>query len=138
MLAAEIISTIKDLDFPAGEHVVFGGGCLALRDIREASDLDLFVTKEVFDKSLANNNWACNSFNGRNPHLIGQLRGVEVQLFSEWDKDEAWQPDIRGYLERPEFVRGIACMPLAELLEWKGSIARPKDIRDIRLVNNWQ
>lgn len=134
--AEKIIDVIGELDFDKSEFAIFGGACLALRGIREARDIELFITESV-KRTLIDQGWTERTFDGRNPHIVGQVGCVDVELFSSWDGD-GWQPAIDTYLEKPEIVRGLPCMPLDELLIWKRLTARPKDLRDIELVELWR
>lgn len=137
--AEKIIEAIDYLGLskPRHEFAVFGGACLALSGVREAQDLDLFVTKRVY-RRLTSDGWEKKSFsNGKNPHLVGSALGIEVQAFSGWDC-LGWQPDIGGYLENPKLIRELPCMPLDDLMEWKRYTARPKDLRDLALVDGWR
>lgn len=134
--AERITSVINELHLPVEEFVVFGGACLALRNIREARDVELFVTKNVIGSLVSGNSWESVFFAGRNHHLLGEVEGVEVQLFDSWDND-IWQPDIERYLMNPDYVAGIPCIPLVDVREWKLKTARPKDLRDVALIDEY-
>lgn len=45
----EIISKVQSLNLPRGSYVVFGSCPLAVLGIREANDIDLMVSKELFE-----------------------------------------------------------------------------------------
>ena len=140
MANAERVIEVVDhlgLSGPRREFAVFGGACLALNGIREAHDLDLFATKRV-SRRLKSEGWRTERFsNGQNPHLLGSVLGLEVQIFSSWECI-GWQPDIHGYINDPEITLGVPCMPLGDLMEWKLYTARPKDLRDLALVDHWR
>ena len=57
----EIIDT---LDLPKGHFAVFGGAILAMLNIREAHDIDLFVDDLLFER-FVNGGWQSLSENGR-------------------------------------------------------------------------
>ncbi len=44
----QIIAKVKELNLPKGSYVVFGSCPLAVAGIREANDIDLLVSEEVF------------------------------------------------------------------------------------------
>lgn len=135
--AEHIIKVVEELGFPESEFAVFGGACLALRRIREARDLEVFVTDRVNDNLLCSEGWSQEDFAGGNQHLVGMILGLEVQVFSRWDS-EGWQPKINSYIKEPEFVLDIPCMPIDELTAWKRATARPKDLRDLDLIEEWR
>ncbi|MBP9738218.1 hypothetical protein KBD20_00865 [Candidatus Saccharibacteria bacterium] len=134
--AEKVVNVVKELALPSGKFAVFGGACLALLGIREAHDIEVFVSKDCvgyFQDDL----WRQTSFNGQNPHLLGVVLDTEVQAFLDWDCP-GWQPNIASYFSEPEVVEGVPCMPLDELMKWKHATARPKDLRDMELVDQWQ
>lgn len=45
--AERIMEVVEELALPDSEFAVFGGACLALRHIRIARDLELFVTDSI-------------------------------------------------------------------------------------------
>lgn len=47
MTKQEIIAKVKELNLAKDSYVVFGSCALAIAGIREAKDIDLFVTPEV-------------------------------------------------------------------------------------------
>jgi hypothetical protein len=56
MTGQEIIDRVKTLNLPEGTYVVFGSCPLALAGIREAKDIDLLVSKEIFEQ-LKTSGW---------------------------------------------------------------------------------
>jgi hypothetical protein len=45
----DILRIIKELNFPKNQYVVIGGAALELYGIRKAVDIDLAVTKVLFE-----------------------------------------------------------------------------------------
>ncbi|MDP3741387.1 MAG: hypothetical protein Q8R08_03630 [bacterium] len=50
MTKEDIVYKVKTLNFPKDSYVVFGGSPLALVGIREANDIDLLVSPEVYSQ----------------------------------------------------------------------------------------
>ncbi|HEV7449431.1 MAG TPA: hypothetical protein VGP13_02755, partial [Candidatus Paceibacterota bacterium] len=46
----ETLATIKGLSLPEGEYLVMGGSCMAVWDVRQSPDVDLYVSQELFDE----------------------------------------------------------------------------------------
>jgi len=45
-----LLEELKKLNFPKDKYAVFGSGPLAIRNIREAHDLDVIVTHDFFQE----------------------------------------------------------------------------------------
>lgn len=50
MKKSEIINKIKKLNILLGKYVVIAGASLAIRGIRETSDIDILVSPEIYEK----------------------------------------------------------------------------------------
>jgi hypothetical protein len=131
----KLIALIKTIDLPVGQYALFGGACLAIRNIRNLNDLDIFITDKLYDKLCADG-WHEISTEKRKPYLITKIRGIDIQAFKIWE-GVGWQPDIRAYIDNPEVVQGIPFMPLTELYKWKQETRRPKDLKDLKLIDSF-
>lgn len=127
---------VNKLDLPNGEYVIFGGASLTIRGLRDCLDLDLFITDGLYDRLLADG-WIEKSENARTPYLIVKKNGIPIQAFRVWEGG-SWEPDITSYLRTPEIVDDLPFMPLDELYEWKKVTARPKDIVDLKIIEEYR
>lgn len=126
-----IIEEVRKLDLPAGEYLVLGSGILGALGIREIGDIDLLVSPSVFDK-LRTEGWAYDEI-----EIEGQLREHlsrgDVEVYRDF-----WyggnHPDPATLIADPHMIDGIPFLSLQKLVEIKGVLARPKDLRDIELV----
>ena len=46
----ELIEKIREQDFPRNSYVVFGSGPLAAARIRKTQDIDMVVSRKLFDE----------------------------------------------------------------------------------------
>jgi hypothetical protein len=131
----QILEYLKLLQLPVEGYCLFGGCCLAIRNIRPTNDIDMYVTKEFYSR-LKEGGWQEIKENGRMPYLKTEIKGVEFEAFVTSDS-KGWQPKIQEYLAKPEMIDGYRFMPLSELYEWKANVRRPKDVRDIKLIDKF-
>ncbi len=131
-----VAEIIGGLNLPEGHFVVFGGSTLAIRDIRNANDIDLFITNNLYQK-LLKRGWRKSSKNIEKQYLINVVDGIEIQAYRTWQK-EGWQPNFQEYLQKPEIIRGIPFMPLSEMYLWKVYTARQKDLDDVQLIDKYR
>lgn len=129
MTASEIITKVKSLKFPTGSYVVFGACPMALAGLREAGDIDMLVTKELFD-SLKVQGWVelVKSSNDK------PLTKDDLEVHYKWDFS-SYQPTLVQLLDTATVVDGVPFASLQEVREWKLSSARPNDLEDVKLIN---
>ena len=99
---------------------------MAIRGLKEPHDLDVVVTEEVYDTYRTKEGWT-EETTGTDTYL--QNNGIE--LWHNW-KPGTW--DVRELIANAEIIEGLPFVPLAQVLEWKESNARPKDIEDAQLI----
>lgn len=111
----EFIEKLESFGFPKTEYMILSGGSLLLRGLREQTqDFDLCVSKELAEK-------------------------LDLQ---HCEKDEkgyyAPFPDVQmtdNLGARPfDTVDGFQCETLESVLALKRELMRPKDLRDIEVI----
>jgi len=121
-----IKQNILSLDLPNNSFVVVGSGILNVLGIRGSYDIDLIVSQEVFD-SLDMAGWKRDVW----PDQAVYKKGV-------FDIGIHWMGDrLDVLLKNATVIDGVPYLSLADLLQWKTRRARPKDISDIRLINDY-
>jgi hypothetical protein len=135
MYKEQILGYLRQLNLPPDGYCLFGGCCLAIRDLRATEDIDLYVTKELYVK-FKESGWQETNEPGRLLRVTTEVEGVRVDAFID-SIGEGWQPKIQQYLDNPEIIEDYKFMPLSELYEWKTHVRRPKDIRDIKLIDEF-
>ena len=53
----DVIAEVKKLDLPLGQYVVIGSGIMARLGLREANDVDIAVTPDLYAKLRASGEW---------------------------------------------------------------------------------
>ncbi len=112
---------LRALGLPAGEYVVFAGSALAAHGIREATDLDILVSDTLFDDLLSR---YPDSVDEDNTDLLAI---GNVELSRRFPKTE-------GLIAEADIVDGYPVARLEAVMAWKRKKGRPKDIRDIGLI----
>ncbi|HMS50164.1 MAG TPA: hypothetical protein PKA02_01840 [Candidatus Saccharibacteria bacterium] len=131
MTGKAILRRVKELDLPKGEYIVFGSCPMALAEIRESSDVDLLVSKELFS-TLEKSGWKIlNKGPGDKPLTSDIFEAHYAWNFS------SYTPTLEGLLSTATIVEGIPFASLEEVRKWKQSSGRPKDLVDIKLIDNY-
>ena len=127
----EIVAKLKALSLPRGSYIVFGSCPMALAGIRQANDIDLFVSPEVYEKLRAAGWQELHKSPNDHPLIHDVFEAHDNWNFSSYN------PTLEHLLESANMVDGIPFASLEEVRKWKVATARPKDLADIRLIDKY-
>lgn len=118
---------LRALDLPLGEFVVFGSGPLAVRGLRDASDLDLLVTPALWDE-------LAERF-PREETPTGPLLRLDdgVEAFRTWHPPVGSTTDL---VAEAELIDGLPYVRLEMVLLWKRRRDLPKDRADAEVLRS--
>jgi len=127
----KIIAKVKLLHLPENSYIVYGSGPLAAAGIREANDIDLLVTPEVYLK-LKKLGWK----------KIYKSPGDEPLTFEVFEAHDNWNfcshnPPLTELLARAKIISGVAFASLEDVKKCKLAWGRPTDLLDVELINNY-
>ncbi|MEK7642740.1 MAG: YdcF family protein [Patescibacteria group bacterium] len=131
MTKQEIISKVKELNLPKGEYVVFGSAPMAMAGIREAGDIDLLVSPEVFE-SLRKAEWKQIEKSVNDKPLTYDC----FEAHDNWDFT-LYKPTLKDLLKTATWIEDTPFASLEEVHKWKLASGRPKDLTDIELIEKF-
>ena len=128
MTQEEIISKVKELNLPKGSYVVFGSCPMTIAGIREAGDIDMLVSKEVFD-DLRTKGWK----------VVDKGREDKPLTYDYFEAHDNWNfssynPTLEQLLEKATYIEEVPFASLEDVLKWKKASSREKDLKDIELI----
>ena len=129
MTTEEIISKVKALNLPKDSYVVFGSSPLTVAGLREANDIDLLVSKEVFAK-LKEVGWQ-ELVKGLNDK---PLTHDVFEAHDHWNFS-SYSPTLEHLLTSAMKVEGIPFAALDEVRKWKIASGGPKHLSDVSLID---
>ena len=129
MTGEQIVAKVKALGFPEKSYVVFGSCPLALAGIREANDVDMVVSPDLF-KQLKLAGWKELH---KNPDDIPLIYDV-FEAHENWGFS-SYSPSLKQLLATADIVDGVPFASLEEVRKWKAYGERPKDIADLALID---
>lgn len=131
MTKQEIVENVKSLGLPPGSFVVFGSCPLAAAGIREANDVDLYVTESVL-KSLTRKGWKQVHKGPKDePYTFGIF-----EAHANWDFSP-YAPALQHLLNTAMLVDGVPFASLDEVRKWKAASGGPKHEADIKLIDDY-
>jgi hypothetical protein len=137
MTAQEIIAKVKELNWPEGSYVVFGSCPMALAGIREANDIDFLVSKELFAE-LKTQGWKQIYKTPNDQPLTKdsfEARGV-LEVHDNWNFS-LYNPTLEHLLASATLADGVSFAALKEVRKWKAAAGRPKDLKDVELIDEY-
>ena len=125
MVNKNFLNQLKKLKIPLTQYAIFGSGPMAARNIRDCRDLDIVVTDSQFKKLLAD-------YPETKPGNIRFGNGIEI-----WSEKESLLNNPGRVIARADTIDGFRYISLDDLLIWKKKMGRPKDLKDIELINKY-
>lgn len=122
---------LKDLGLPKGKYAIFGSGPLLVRGLIQPHDLDIIVTKDVFEESQERPGWILKKAPSGSPYLDA---GIKIELWRDW-RPGIW--DIGKLIREAETIDGLPFVSLESVLVWKKLHGRTKDQKHIKLINEY-
>lgn len=113
MTGFEIIQKVKYLDFPQGSYVVYGSGPLALVGIREANDIDMLISQELYD-TLRKKGWHMVNKGPLDKPVVKD----DVECHPNWNFS-MYRPTLEELLSRATIVDSVAFSSLQDVRKWK-------------------
>lgn len=131
MTKDDVINKVKSLKLPKNSYIVFGSGPLAALGIREVNDIDLFVSEEAY-KELKKKGWQKNYKGPKDEPLIYDV----FEAHTNWNFSD-YKPTLDELLTRALEFEDILFASIEDVREWKSVSRRPKDIIDLKLIDDY-
>ena len=103
---------------------------MAAAGIREAKDIDLLVSEEVYER-LKNSGWQKISKGPEDEPITYDV----FEAHTKWGFNSSYSPTLEYLLATSTEVEGIPFGSLLEVRKWKVASGREKDIADIKLID---
>jgi hypothetical protein len=119
---------LDPLHINSEDYAIFGSGPLAIRGIRPAKDIDILVTKKVYDWFLRENKETIDE----------ELGKVSIELpYVELFGKHRLIDNIEDIIKSSEIIHGYPFVSLEYLIKVKNELARKKDLKDLKLIETY-
>lgn len=126
---------------PTEGVIVCGSGILDALGLREAEDVDVIASKDLFAILQESGRYTCGHLDGDQYCRKGQVEIGGKIVGEPYDGVEVWGTWFgRSYNDVAEDVvaiGGLRYMSVADTIEWKSKKGREKDINDIALLKEY-
>ena len=120
-----LLNKVKSLNFPKKQYAIFGSAVMAVRNLREAPNIDLIVTNDLWNKLRKENV----------PDEEGFIRLGVVKISNWWFAPTKYS--IEKMISLAETIEDLPFVPLELVLDYKTKLNREKDIIDSKLVKDY-
>ncbi len=131
MTKDEVIEKVKSLNLPKDSYIVFGSSPFAVLGIREVNDIDLLVSQELYEK-LKKKGWQKIDKGPKDKPLVYDV----FEAHTNWDFS-TYNPTLSELLSRDIEVEDISFASLEDVRKWKKASGRPKDLVDLKLIDDY-
>lgn len=116
---------IKDLEIASDSYIVVGGAVLDMMHLRDTHNVDLVVSREVYDHFAHKKHW-------REVTLAG---GKRILVHEQYNLLKSWMGSSLARLQRDmQTIDGIPTVSTDRLIAAKRKLARRKDLADLELL----
>lgn len=127
----DLLKELAALNLPKNEFAITASGCLAVRGLRKASDLDIIVTDNLW-----------NELAKKYPVTFGLpcdvIRIGKIEFlgnFSVYTDEKI--ANVKEQIDTADIIDGIRFVKLSLIKKFKEKLARDKDLKDIKLIDNY-
>ena len=131
MTKEDIIAKVKTLSLPKNSYILFGSCPMAAADIREANDIDMLVSKEVY-KNLEKSGWQKISKGANDTPLIRDV----FEVHNTW-AFSSYNPTLEDLLTRALEFEGIPFASIGDVRKWKSASSQPRHAVDVKLIDDY-
>ena len=131
MTKEDIVAKMKELKLPKNSYIVFGSCPLAALGIREANDIDLLVSPEIY-ATLSGAGWQKEN---KGPHHTPFVHDV-FEAHDNWNFS-SYNPTLKDLLTNALEVDDVSFASIEDVRKWKVASGRPKDLVDIGLIDQY-
>lgn len=122
-----LIIELKKLNLPINEFSVFGSGPIAVRGLKEPGDLDIIVTKKLWNELKDKYELV-----KKKDYEYLTINGIDI--FYDWTHPDY---DLDKLIKESEIIQGIRFVKLETVLAWKKKRNNEKDKKDVELITKY-
>ena len=131
-IISNFINRVRKFNLPTGEYTVVGGGVLAARGLRGSIDVDLMLTKNLYER-LKSEGWEEKEIRPGHFHIYKD----NAEATKDFSHIDGCKLDSENVIKNSDMIEGIPVMTFGDLVELKQTMGREKDLRDIELITKY-
>lgn len=128
----KLLKQLEELNLPEDQFVVVSSGSLAVREIRDARDLDLLVTDKLWNELV-------HKYPSKNEHGVVKIGiGEDIEVLGKGSAFvDSEYASVEEVINSADVINGVRYMNLELLRKFKEKMGRDKDKKDIELIDQY-
>jgi hypothetical protein len=127
------INEFKKLRYPKNEMLIVGTGVMALLELKENKDIDIWCSQKVFEIVAKDRNYI-EKKSKTDGFPMYERKDGKIEFMNTLPP---LREQFQAYVKRAVVVDGIYFQHPKDVLKWKQLINRPKDRQDIITLKNY-
>lgn len=130
MKLTELLKELSTLNLPKDQYAITSSGVLAAHGIREANDLDVLVTDDLWTK--------ISQQYSINKELLFKIEIGNIEILGPGSafRDQGIA-SINEIINSAEIINGYPFVKLNLIKQFKAKLGRDKDLKDIALIDQF-
>ncbi len=128
------LENLRQLGLPPDQYIVVSSGALAVRQIREAADLDVVVTEDLSEKLINKYKVQLNEWG---VERIDVGNDIEILNPSQSLFGGSKLVPLEEMMSEADLINGIKFINLKHLRIVKEQLGREIDMKDIQLIDDY-
>ena len=129
----KLFDEFKKLNLPLDEYAIVSSGPLGIRSLREIGDIDLIVTDKLWQE--LKEKYPIVSEGGVTKIKIAEkIEALSADSFG----NVISSPSIEEQINQSEIIDGMSFQSLRHVILFKKRLGRPKDLKDLALIEEWK
>lgn len=125
----KLLNELKTLNLPADQYAVTASGTLAVRGIREASDLDIVVLDHLWEI-------LSNKYHVEHGAELDKIKIGNIEFLANFKPNDAFVAiSVPEQIQTADIINGVRYVQLSIVRKFKESMTRAKDLKDIKLID---
>lgn len=129
----ELFAEVRELQLPVSEYAITASGPLGIRSIREISDIDLVVSNKLWQQ--LKEQYPVDESGIKKIVISDNIDAFCEQSFA--NIRESNDPDVISQIKTAEIIERLPFVSLNVTKYYKKKMSRPKDLKDIELIDSW-
>lgn len=128
---------LKSFNLPAEQYFITGSGPLGIRNLREIQDIDIFVTRELWEILSSKYGVIDDGYKIKvvfPGNIVSAFRANSFYTEAKASDD----PTLDERLAKAELIDGMPFESIEHIIHFKRKSGRDKDLKDILLIKAWQ
>lgn len=134
MNLASVLKELKKLNLPKNEYVVVGG-TMTGHGIRNAHDLDILVTPNLYKSLLSKGFRQCRCKQCLETSRL-MLKNGKIDILPNFMFGN-YVGDTKKLIKSADMIKGYPFLKIKEFIKFKKELGRPKDFEDIKLMKEY-